>query len=280
MLKTIATILFLSFINMAFGQMEFETIEKEINSLKTKEQINDYWIKLHKIDQDNAGSPNPDAIIPAYNLYAVSLLIEKFGYPTSAAFGYPSYVVPWLVWIHNVSAELNVYTFPILIKGKELNQLPDGRYPNYFVGGFLLYNYGFDMEFDPDLNTGDNAIILKYQALFEKANHTVDPNKVLLIAKEYIQTLNYSDKNILGPWMFMEHGTKKTFSIMKRDDYKWYLKTQLEGQSAMYQCIKATDKNLKKFEYSSGFNMFHLTISDNNKLQLRDQNGNIKKESE
>lgn len=280
MQKSIATILFLVFLNTAFGQDRFEKLRIQISNLKTPEQIKEFWITINQLDQDPSPIDTPDVTLSLYNLYAASLLIEKFGYPTSSEYEYPAYVTPWLVWTHTGIPELEEYTFPIILKGKELNQLPPDRYPNYFVGGFLFRNYGFDMEFDPDLNNGDNAIILECKTLFEKANHTVDPNKVLSLVKQHIKTLNYKDKNTLGTWTFLEHGAKKTFSIVKRDDNEWYLKTQLEGKSAMYQRIKTTDKKLKKFEYPSGFNMFHLTINSDNKLQLRDKKGNIKKESE
>lgn len=280
MQKTIATILFLVFLNTAFGQDRFEKLRIQINNLTTPEQIKSFWLTINQLDQDPSASDTPDVTLPLYNLYAVSLLLEKFGYPTNSEYDYPAYTTPRLVWTHTGVPELEEYTFPIILKGKELNQLPPNRYPNYFVGGFLLLNYGFDMEFDPDLNNGDNAIILECKTLFEKANHTVDPNKVLSLVKQHIKTLNYKDKSTLGTWTFLEHDVKKTFNIVKRDDNEWYLKTQLEGESAMYQRIKTTDKSLKKFEYPSGFNMFHLTISKDNKLQLRDKKGNIKKESE
>lgn len=280
MQKIIATILFLLFLSTAFGQDRFEKLRIQISNLKTPEEIKNFWGTINQLDQDPSASDTPDVTLPLYNLYAVSLLIEKFGYPTNSEYDYPAYTTPWLVWTHTGVPELEEYTFPIILKGKELNQLPSDRYPNYFVGGFLLRNYGFDMEFDPDLNNGDNAIILECQALFEKANHKVDPNKVLSLVKQHIKTLNYKDKNTLGTWTFLEQGIKKAFSIVKRDDNEWYLKTQLKGQPALYQRIKNTDKNLKKFEYLSGFNMFHLTIGDGNKLQLRDKKGNIKKESE
>ncbi|MNJ95016.1 hypothetical protein D3C87_127200 [compost metagenome] len=280
MYKTIATILFLIFFNPAFGQDRFEKLQTQISNLKTPEEIEAFWLTINQLDQDPSASATPDVTLPLYNLYAVSLLIEKFGYPTNSQYGYPIYTTPWLVWTHTGIPELEQYTFPIILKGKDLNELPPDRYPNYFVGGFLLGNYGFDMEFDPDLNTGDNAVILSCQRMLEKANHTVDPSKVLSMIRQYIKTLSYKEKQTLGPWTFMEHGAKKTFSIVKRDDNEWYLKTQLEGRSAVYRRIKNTDKSLKKFEYLSGFKMFYLTVSDNNKLQLRDLKGNIKKESE
>ena len=125
----------------AAAQYGMDKIEAEIKNMQSS-GVKAYWENLNKADQDAISNNKLDNKTAALNLYKVVLMVHHHGYPTSGEHGYPAYTTPWLVWTHCRAVGLKQYTFGMIQYGKMLGQLPNDRYPNYFVGGWLLDLYG------------------------------------------------------------------------------------------------------------------------------------------
>ena len=169
MLKIITAVLIFCSVTM-MGQ-NFRKIEKEIKAL-SGENIKDYWVALHNLDQEIAGGDSKDAqkntII---NLYKTAAMIHYHGYPVVQVYDNPAYTTPWLTWIHCSSAALKQYTFPIILEGRDKQQLPGTFFPDYFVGGMILDNYGLDMVYDLDFHAGGISPVARLLYKFEEDRH-------------------------------------------------------------------------------------------------------------
>lgn len=277
MLKYIIILFLFNITNNIYSKTEFEIIENEIKQLHNKTEIENYWLKVHELDQNNNnGSNNYDEKIDLLNLYKVTILINSFGYPTKE-FKYPIYTTPWVVWTHCDNNSLKKYTFPIILEGKKLKQIPQEFFPNYFVGGFLSCCYGFDMEFDNSFDTNDRKVLETTLEYFNNSKKTVKPNKVQSIICEFLKITKLSVKKNLGTWSFIQHKNRTDFNIKQLDNGNWYLTTNLEnGFETLRRLIKREDK----YVVENSFDLFYFKVNANNKLEIIDSNNKIIKTSE
>ncbi|PZR18186.1 MAG: hypothetical protein DI539_16830 [Flavobacterium psychrophilum] len=199
MLKQITTAFFLLCSVLVTGQ-DFKKIEEEIKSL-SGDEIKEYWIALNQVDQTITTDYNPKFYERnIVNLYKTAALIKYHGYPVVKEYGYPAYVTPWLAWVHCASASLKHYTFPIILEGRDKQQLADGQFPDYFVGGFISQNYGLDMVYDKDFYTDDISPITRFLYRMEEDRHEIDLKELQRLSEEAIKLLYPQSVMEIGKW--------------------------------------------------------------------------------
>lgn len=250
--------------NSFFGQINFEEVKNQIHNLSDKTEIEKYWLEIHDSDQENnGGSVEYSEETDILNLYKTSVLIEKFGYPTGIEFAYPAYTTPWVVWVHCYYPSLSKATFSVILEGRKLNQIPQDFFPNYFVGGYLLNCYGFDMEFDKSFDLDGNLIENTFQEL-RKTSQSIE--KIEEHINNYFQNKNSKISQTLGSWEFFQHEEKQTFKIVELENQKWFL--VLSRENINTERFLEIKNNNKKFEVVGGFDLFYFKINENNKLEI------------
>jgi len=266
MIKKITCIIVL-FSSVALMGQDLTAIENNIKKLNGAE-IQAEWEAINTYDQSIRERSKFDSNADITNLYKVALMVHYHGYPTNKAMDYPGYVTPWVVWIHCPSTALAQYTFPIILKGRDLQQLPEGRFPNYFVGGLLLHIYGLDMEFDADFHTNGVSPIARMLYRLEEERHEIKLNKLKKLTEEALAINKLDVKAELGKWSIEQHGTIVTFSIakLKKDIY---LMRQNDGGAPMYSKLRLKNKNLDYLDFEEGYGHYHLENKDGD-LVLKD----------
>lgn len=250
--------------NSFFGQINFEEIKNQIHNLSDKTEIEKYWLEIYNSDQENnGGSVEHSKETDILNLYKTSVLIETFGYPTVKEFVYPAYTTPWVVWVHCYYPSLSKATFSVILEGEKLNQIPQKFFPNYFVGGYLLNCYGFDMEFDRSFDLDGNLIENTLQEL-SKTSQSIE--KIEEHINDYFQNKNSKISQTLGSWEFLQHEEKQTFKIVKLENQKWLLVLSRENSNT--ERFLEIKNNNKKFEVVGGFDLFYFKINENNRLEI------------
>lgn len=276
-MKTVFIIFFSMASVAVYGNINIESLKSEIKRLSTKEEVTNYWLALHESDQLNSSSAEKyNDSVGVVNLYKATLLIHYHGYPIQADYGYPAYVTPWLVWVHCPSAAMAQYTFPMILQGRDLGQLPEGMFPNYFVGGFLLHLYNQDMQFDTSFNHNTPSIINTTLKQLEDEKHVIKPAKVKRLAKEYLAVSTAEVEQKLGSWKFLQHDDISEYSIVKLKNRGWYLRCCSE--EGFFRPLQ-TDKKLQKYRFEDGFDMFNLVIVDD-RLTIQHTDGTILKISQ
>ena len=264
MRKIIIILCLIFWSNSFFGQINFEEIKNQINNLSDKTEIENYWVEIYSSDQENNGrSVGFSEETNILNLYKTLVLIEKLGYPTINEFTYPVLVTPWVVWTHCYYPELAKDTFSIILEGKKLNQVPVEFFPNYFVGGYLLSCYGFDMEFDKSFDSDGNLMETTLKEL-SKSSQSIE--KIEKHINNYFQNKNSKISQTLGSWEFLQHGDKQTYKIVELENQKWLL--VLSQESSSTQRFLEIKNNNKKFEVAGGVDLFYFKINENNKLEI------------
>lgn len=263
-MRKIIIILCLVFWSNSSGQINFEEVKNQINKLSDKTEIENYWLEIYSSDQENNGgfvehSEETDIL----NLYKTFVLIEKFGYPTINEFAYPVPTTPWVVWAHCYYPTLGKDTFSIILEGKKLNQIPQEFFPNYFVGGYLLGCYGFDMEFDKSFDSDENLIETTLQEL-SKSSQSIE--KIEEHINNYFQNKNSKISQTLGSWEFLQHENKQTYKIVELENQKWLL--VLSSEDSNTERFLEIKNNNNKFEVVGGFDLFYFKINGNNKLEI------------
>lgn len=263
-MRKIIIILYLIFWSNSFGQINFEEVKNQINNLSDKTKIENYWLEIKNSDQENNGgfvehSEETDIL----NLYKTFALIEKFGYPTINEFTYPVPATPWVVWAHCYYPTLGKNTFSMILEGKKLNQIPQEFFPNYFVGGYLLGCYGFDMEFDKSFDSDGNLIETTLQEL-SKSSQSIE--KIEEHINNYFQNKNSKISQTLGSWEFLQYEDKQTYKIVELENQKWLLVLSLEDSNT--ERFLEIKNNNNKFEVVGGFDLFYFKINGNNKLEI------------
>lgn len=243
-------------------------IEKQIKRL-TGDAIKQEWEAIINLDQAIRERQEYSAKQDIINCYKVVLMEHYHGYPTNK-YGYPAYTTPWVVGVHCPSAAMAQYMFPIILKGRDLQQLPEDRFPDYFVGGLLLKIYGLDMVYDMDFHTNGFSPITRFTYRLEEERHEIDLKEMKKLTKEALAIEKHTPKNEIGKWSIIQHETTSTYSIAQyKHDY--YLKI-----NDSYRKLKPKDKNLDYFDFVEGYGHYHLVISNGRLLMQDPRNNTIK----
>jgi len=266
MIKKSIIIIFLFTSVVMMGQ-NLNHIEKEIKHLKD-DAIKQQWESIINADQQLREEGKFDAEADIINFYTMVLMEHYHGYPSNAKYGYPAYTTPWVVWVHCPSNALAQYAFPIILKGRDMQQLPEGRFPDYFVGGLLSQIYGLDMTYDMDFHTNGISPISRFLYRLEEQRHEIDLSELKKLAKKALK-LEKQKKQIkveIGKWEIVQHDTKNTFSISLYNG-RLYLKKQIEGLSDFTLSeIKPDENNKDRYEFTEGYGHYHLVQKEGNLL--------------
>lgn len=170
--------------------------------------------------------------------------------------------------------------FSDTVGGKALGQLPDDRYPNYFVGGFLLDVYGLDMEFDTSFNEGGN-IIAEAQKILEADTHKIRIRKLQKLAEDWLEDLVIAKKIDFDAnnWNIKQHGSNNYYAIKKISGGDLYLITRQE--SSFIVPHRLTALNINEFSLADGLGLFKIKIGEDGRLLfISTRTGQIVKASE
>lgn len=142
-------LLFIS--SYSYSQKTNEELEKEIISLKTDEEIKEYWNNIHRADQAIRGKVfDGQDKIDLENLKKVILMVKHHDYPYGFAFtdgdknliGYRNFT-PNIVTTHNSNPYLKEFIFPILKKAYD-EDLANEFWYIHNLRGMTRVRYGRD----------------------------------------------------------------------------------------------------------------------------------------
>lgn len=256
--------------NFLFAQIPVEEYRKEIINLTTEEQIDDYWAKLLKIDQEilvkTKDSKKIDSISIS-NMIRTALLFEIH----KDKIYKPNNYLPILNLSHNYIGECKIAFWPIIEKCKKTGGIIDdfgGKYPSYVLESISLTFYSYSL-----LNHEE-----KYQNLISKlallSNDNVVNNLVISFEKQK-EIENLKEIKVLNKWHIepientFEDGF---FEFVKMSDKNIYLR-----KSDRLQKLKCLESNKKTKTYQIENDPFGWTYEYSKKgdLVLKDENNNI-----
>jgi hypothetical protein len=251
---------------------DFKKIENEIKSL-SGDKIEKYWIALHDLDQENAiANKDESRKVAIVNLFKTAALIKYHGYPVIQKYNDPAPRTPWAAWIHCPSGALKQYTFPIILEGRDKGQLPATFFPDYFVGGFILDNYGMDMVYDEDFFTNGISPVTRFLHKMEEDRHEINLEELQLLSEDAIKLLSPETIMEIGRWEMLQNDEKTYFRIRKiKKDF--YLEFNIEKGRKHYSLLKFTGNNT--YEFIDGYGFYTLTVDKT--LQFRDHTGKVVK---
>ncbi|MBO6606700.1 hypothetical protein [Psychroserpens sp.] len=257
-------------ISRGFSQIPVETYRKEIQELSSKKEINTYWNKLTKIDQEvlvNATDLKTADSISISNMIRTVLVFEIHG---MEAYN-PNGVLPILNLAHNYIGKSQLAYWPILVKCAKLGGAIEsfgGKYPAYQLESVSLtfYNYSlFNQE-------------PKYPKLIErlqdiKTDNTIDALLNALEHQNKLRALN--EVSVLNEW-YLQSATdridEKTFSFVIMSDNNVYTKSYRRIQK-----LELVDSNseAKIYKVENGPFGWKYVYGNDGSLRLIDDADNI-----
>jgi len=272
MKKNSATILMLLMsVSSSFSQIPVKKYRAEIENLKSEKQLNDYWNRLYKIDQEvlvNTSDLKTTDSISVSNMVRTALIFDIHG---MNAYN-PNGLLPILNLSHNYIGQSQLVYWEIIEKCAEIGgtiKSFGGKYPAYQLESVSLTFYNYSL-----INQET-----KYPNLVKKLSKlkTVDIVDELLKSLEYQDELRkLSEVAVLNSWHLQSlknRNDEGKFSIVKMSDDNVYLKKH--GRIQKLELIKTKDKS-KIFRIENepfGWNYIYgndgsLTLIDNDKNEL------------
>ncbi len=235
------TFLLVSFI---YSQIPIEEYRTEIEKLETEKQINAYWNKLHKIDQEillsTSNSKKYDSISIS-NMIKTVLIFDCHGTKGYNRHGFSGFL-PIITLSHNQIGLSQIAYWAIIEKCKEIGGVIDGfggKYPAYELESVSItfYNYSvFNQE-------------EKYPWLLNKLSEIKTEN----IIETLIKSFEYQNElrklkivSVLNSWYLQTSQNRKEeekFSIVKMSDNNLYLKQH--GRIQKLELVQAKEKTKK-----------------------------------
>ncbi|KQC32380.1 hypothetical protein AAU57_02815 [Nonlabens sp. YIK11] len=216
-----AFLIFISF-SLCFSQIPVEKYREEIQNLKTEKQIDDYWNRLEKIDQEMLVFMNDiheSDSLSISNMIRTALIFEIHG---NQAYDQNN-VVPILNLSHNWVNESQIAFWPIIEKCREVGGVIEsfgGKYPAYELESISLSFYDYSL-------VGQES---KYPSLMKKLKEHESDYIVDSLIKSFnnLERLKeLSEINILHNWKRQSFkGTTGAgiFSFVTMSDNEVYLK--------------------------------------------------------
>lgn len=275
MKKNIAILItFLLSVSFIYSQIPIEEYRAEIEKLETEKQINEYWNKLYKIDQEVLLSTSNLKIadsISISNMIKTSLIFDIHGTKGYNPNGFSGFLTI-INLSHNQIGQSQIAYWPIIEKCKEIGGAIDsfgGKYPAYQLESVSLTFYNYSL-----INQEK-----KYPNLVRKLSEIKNENVVdkLLKSLEYQNELHkLSEVDVLNQWYLQSHKNRKDegkFSLVKMSDGNVYKKSF--GRIQKLELIKTKDKS-KVFSIENepfGWNYIYgndssLTLIDSDENEL------------
>ena len=265
----ISFILLLS-IPRGFSQIPVETYRKEIQELTSKKEIDNYWNKLTKIDQEvlvNVTDLKTADSISISNMIRTVLVFEIHG---MEAYN-PNGVLPILNLAHNYIGESQLAYWHILEKCAKLGGAIEsfgGKYPAYQLESVSLTFYNYSL-----FNQAPKYPKLVARLKDIKTDNTID---ALLNALEHQNKLHgLNEVTVLNEWYLQsatDHIDEKTFSFVIMSDNKVYTKSYRRIQK-----LELVDSNSEAKIYKVKNEPFgwKYVYGNDGSLQLIDDADNI-----
>ncbi|MDG5492508.1 hypothetical protein [Psychroserpens sp. SPM9] len=195
-MKNISGIFLLFLVFNCTSNPHLKTYTAEISALKTESDKEQYWKKLHHLDQtvylkETKGAMAGDSI-SLTNMMRTALMFEIHGDEVYKLHN----LVPILNFTHNYIGDSNLAFWPIILKCKNV-----GGSIDQFGGGFPAYQLeGMSMSFyDYSLSGKDS----EFPRLLKKLEDKVYPKVSIELAKIYEEQFALSslkEKKIIGQW--------------------------------------------------------------------------------
>ena len=268
-MKTIQLfILFIFIHNWATCQLTNEELDREIAALKSENEIQNYWNKIHKIDQSNRGR-NVDKLKDVENFKRVILMIKHHGYPTGFCYGCNSpdsaknlNFTPNIVFTHQSSMYLREYYFQIFLKAYN-----DGKANEFWflhnVRGLTLGRYDRVFYEKKVENLKSNLVIMEP---YLNKEITYDISKV-----DSLYMLHWKESNLITNsillysenikiYYFLDLFARDKINIYELNNEYYCQKLFSDGSFCMPQKI-IYDKNLDTINYSQIVNNLNFNTN-------------------
>lgn len=238
--KALILITLIHSVNLCFSQISVDQYRSEIGNLKSEKQLNQYWDKLYKIDQEilvnTSNKKNADSISTA-NMVRTALIYEIHG---MKAFNQNDFL-PILNLSHNNIGQSQIAYWTIIEKCAEAGGVINnfgGKYPAYQLESISLTFYNYSL-----LNQEQ-----KYQKLLNKLSKIKTTNIVdaLLNSLKYQNQLReLNEIKVLNHWHIQSFKNQKEegkFSLVKMSDDNLYLKIHERIQKLELVQVKEKSK--------------------------------------
>lgn len=243
MKKNIATLLAaLLTISFSFSQIPIEEYRSEIEKLNTEDQINEYWNKLYKIDQEilmNTTNLKIADSISISNMIKTTLIFDIHGTKGYNPNGFSGFL-PIITLSHNQIGKSQVAYWPIIAKCAEIGGAISGfggKYPAYELESVALTFYNYSLSNQEQ----------EYPRLLSKMGEI----KTLNVVNELLNSLKYQNQwrelieiKVLHHWYLQSLKNQKEkgeFSLVKMSDDNIYLKKH--GRIQKLELVKTQEKS-------------------------------------
>ena len=257
----------------ALAQIPIEKYKSEISELKTDKDIEEYWSKLHKIDQEILVNTSDSKIadsISISNMIKTTLIFDIHGtkgYNPNGLIG----ALPINNLSHNLIGKSQIAYWPIIKKCKEIGgaiNFIGGKYPAYELESVALTFYGYSL-------LGQEP---KYPELMKKIDDLNKGSVIsnLLEAYEYEIKLNeLTEVEVLNSWYlqpFQNLREEGLFEFVKMSDDFIYLKKHDHIQKLI---LTKTNSNTKIFSIENEPFGWYYEYEDNGALKLFNENDEV-----
>ena len=279
-------ILFIFIHNWATCQLTNEELDREIAALKSENEIQNYWNKIHKIDQSNRGR-NVDKLKDVENFKRVILMIKHHGYPTGFCYGCNSpdsaknlNFTPNIVFTHQSSMYLREYYFQIFLKAYN-----DGKANEFWflhnVRGLTLGRYDRVFYEKKVENLKSNLVIMEP---YLNKEITYDISKVdSLYMLHWKESNLFTNSNLLYSenikiYYFLDVFARDKINIYELNNEYYCQKLFRDGSFCMPQKI-IYDKNLDTINYREIVNNLNFNTNILSKKKVLKLNALLKEKS-
>lgn len=269
MIKTKATIIFLTVTLFSFAQIPVENYKQEISNLKTEKEIASYWKKIEKIDQEvlvkTLDIQEADSI-STDNMIKTALLFKIHG---NNAYK-PYNTVPILNLSHNNVCNNQIAFWNIIEQCKNVGGIIEsfgGKYPSYQLESISMCFYNYSLY-------GQDSI---YNKLANKMSLLTDKNVVENLLKSYNNTKKthkLKEVKILSKWYlqpFKNVKEKEVFELVLMSDNNLYIRKKKRIQKLI---LISKCKNSKTYRLENEPFDWYYKLSNGN-LSLLDENDKV-----
>ncbi|NQY07201.1 MAG: hypothetical protein HRT68_13685 [Flavobacteriaceae bacterium] len=269
--KILLTTILLFAIKTSSAQIPIDEYKTEISNLKTEKELEAYWSKLQKIDQEilvKTDDIRKADSISIDNMIRTALILKIHGEKVYK----PNNIVPILNMTHNYIGNCQNAFWPIIETCAKIGGIIDnfgGKYPAYQIDGVALTFYGYSLY-------GQES---KYPELIKKMSALKKGSVVsnLLEAFKYQTKLhNLTEIEVLNRWQLQPFHNKKeegVFEFVKMSDDFIYLRKHKHIQKLILTKTKGNSKIFRIENEPFGWSYIYgedgsLSLIDNEENEL------------
>ena len=268
--KILLTTILLFSIKISLAQIPIDKHKTEIINLKSDKELDAYWGKLQKIDQEilvKTDNIKKADSISIDNMIRTALILKIHGEKAYKA----NNLVPIVNMSHNNIGNSQIAFWPIIETCAKVGGIIDsfgGKYPAYQLEGIALTFYHYSLF-------GQES---KYPELIKKMNMLKKGSVVsnLFSAYEYeIKLQDLTEIEVLNSWHLQPFQNKKeegVFEFVKMSDNFIYLRKNKHIQKLI---LTNTKSNTKIFRIKNEPFGWYYEYEDNGALRLLSDNGEV-----